>query len=505
MPTSWTYAESQDSQPSGELAEELGDSSDDEEAPEQYVGGDASPDDGHEDAAWISPDPGNTVVLKQGSNIATWPVVNFDIAEEMAKMRDTTAAQREAARTLPVGLRDGLPIAGVGIVDLAQLLAMMYPSDMSADVEKPRATKLGGFPNLSFIYRKPKPLAAEMKIVCDCDTGNPGKQCSAALAELRRPVKRGSAPGVLAGVTTRGALLRFCAGTNVVRGKAISVMEVEECWAQCVAMMPPGEEPPPVYSFLPKNGAAQLLADYIRCYTGCSDIVAEDVCGNSSADNGDSALFFLPKDMRYNGGYATTKRFEQILGGKPWPPVAPETDEHNRLKPILSAPHRLRTDYNYTRPRGWRSLFAKYHGAKAAAASPDPPAVPRRKRGLPQARVTNTDRLDKVAQLGAPRKPARRMPAQVASREVQRAPRAMYRPGVHLMMDALVEAAERASQKQQQLADAEESRARGGGDERSLVHLPVGLLPSNLAAVFAEDQHARGSSSGVPQRACCGA
>eukprot|EP00873_Tetraselmis_striata_P006476 jgi/Tetstr1/426740/TSEL_001677.t1 len=47
-------AESQDNQPGVELAKELGDSSGDEEAPEQYVGG-ASPDDGHENAAWISP------------------------------------------------------------------------------------------------------------------------------------------------------------------------------------------------------------------------------------------------------------------------------------------------------------------------------------------------------------------------------------------------------------------------------------------------------------------
>eukprot|EP00873_Tetraselmis_striata_P015222 jgi/Tetstr1/435486/TSEL_024391.t1 len=243
-------AESQDSQPGVELAKELGDSSGDEEAPEQYVGG-ASPDDGHEDAAWISPAPGTTVVMKQGSKIATWSVFNLDIAEEMAKMRDTTA-QREAARTLPVGLRDGLPI-GVGSVDLVQLWVMMYPCDLSADLEKvnaaglrrsstqklismheyvrfwelviagalysqqgrnlwatnitfdglrdqpnfqrymplhrfkyirslikyakadldstPRATKLGGLPNLSFIYRKPKPLGTEMKTVCDCDTG----------------------------------------------------------------------------------------------------------------------------------------------------------------------------------------------------------------------------------------------------------------------------------------------------------------------------------------------
>eukprot|EP00873_Tetraselmis_striata_P019334 jgi/Tetstr1/439598/TSEL_028022.t1 len=245
-------AESQDSQPCVELAKDLGDSSGDEEAPEQYVGG-ASPDDGHEDAAYISPAHGNTVVLKQGNKIATCSVFNSDNAEEMAKMRDTTA-QREAARTLPVGLRDGLPI-GVGSVDLVQLWVMMYPSDLSADLERvnaaglrrssthklismreyrymplhrfkyirsliknakadldstmsepwawfrraatefnanratilnagifatmdesmsayqPRPTKLGGLPNLSFIYRKPEPLGTEMKTVCDCDTG----------------------------------------------------------------------------------------------------------------------------------------------------------------------------------------------------------------------------------------------------------------------------------------------------------------------------------------------
>eukprot|EP00873_Tetraselmis_striata_P019890 jgi/Tetstr1/440154/TSEL_028511.t1 len=132
-------AESQDSQPCVELAKELGDSSGEEEAPEQYVGG-ASPDDGHEDAAWISPAPGTSVVLKQGSKIATLSVFNLDSAEEMAKMRDTTA-QREAARTLPVGLRDGLPI-GVGSVDLVQLWVMMYPGDLSADMEKVNAAGL---------------------------------------------------------------------------------------------------------------------------------------------------------------------------------------------------------------------------------------------------------------------------------------------------------------------------------------------------------------------------
>eukprot|EP00873_Tetraselmis_striata_P011764 jgi/Tetstr1/432028/TSEL_021502.t1 len=132
-------AESQDSQPCVELAKELCDSSGDEEAPKQDVGG-ASPDDSHEDAAWISPALGTTVVLKQGSKIATCSVFNLDSSEEMAKMRDTTA-QREAARTLPVGLRDGLPI-GVGSVDLVQLWVMMYPCDMSTDLEKVNAAGL---------------------------------------------------------------------------------------------------------------------------------------------------------------------------------------------------------------------------------------------------------------------------------------------------------------------------------------------------------------------------
>eukprot|EP00873_Tetraselmis_striata_P025536 jgi/Tetstr1/445800/TSEL_033446.t1 len=132
-------AESQDSQPGVELAKELGDSSGDEKAPEQDVGG-ASPDDGRKDAAWISPAPGTTAVLKQGSKIATWSMFNLDSAEEMAKMRDTTA-QREAARTLPVGLRDGLPI-GVGSVDLVQLWVKMYPGDLSADLEKVNAASL---------------------------------------------------------------------------------------------------------------------------------------------------------------------------------------------------------------------------------------------------------------------------------------------------------------------------------------------------------------------------
>eukprot|EP00873_Tetraselmis_striata_P019891 jgi/Tetstr1/440155/TSEL_028512.t2 len=43
--------------------------------------------------------------------------------------------------------------------------------DESMSAYQPRATKLGGLPNLSFIYRKPKPLGTEMKTVCDCDTG----------------------------------------------------------------------------------------------------------------------------------------------------------------------------------------------------------------------------------------------------------------------------------------------------------------------------------------------
>eukprot|EP00873_Tetraselmis_striata_P006477 jgi/Tetstr1/426741/TSEL_001678.t1 len=35
--------------------------------------------------------------------------------------------------------------------------------DESMSAYQPRATKLGGLPNLSFIYRKPKPLGTEMK------------------------------------------------------------------------------------------------------------------------------------------------------------------------------------------------------------------------------------------------------------------------------------------------------------------------------------------------------
>ena len=36
---------------------------------------------------------------------------------------------------------------------------------------RPRKDKLGGLPNISFIYRKPKPIGTEFKAVCDASTG----------------------------------------------------------------------------------------------------------------------------------------------------------------------------------------------------------------------------------------------------------------------------------------------------------------------------------------------
>ena len=42
--------------------------------------------------------------------------------------------------------------------------------DESMSAWKPRADKLGGLPNISFVMRKPKPLGTEFKTVVDADT-----------------------------------------------------------------------------------------------------------------------------------------------------------------------------------------------------------------------------------------------------------------------------------------------------------------------------------------------
>eukprot|EP00873_Tetraselmis_striata_P006595 jgi/Tetstr1/426859/TSEL_017073.t1 len=281
--------DSQDSLPdSREMQAELddGESTDDQPTsmPEQD---DAA---ATEDAAWIAPPPGTSMNLRQSSKTASWTVVNFAAADKMHRLKDTTA-QREAHRTLPPGLLEGLPI-GDGNVDMLKLWLTLYPGDIEADLERvnasglrksnthkfislreyvrfwglvlagslysqqgqdlwatnitfdgirdqpdfqrymplyrfmaikalvnyaqadfsatvsdpwswfrrdatelnsnrravlstglfatmdesmsafqPRKTKLGGMPNFSFIYRKPKPLGTEFKVVCDCSTG----------------------------------------------------------------------------------------------------------------------------------------------------------------------------------------------------------------------------------------------------------------------------------------------------------------------------------------------
>ena len=43
--------------------------------------------------------------------------------------------------------------------------------DESMSAWKPRADKLGGLPNISFVMRKPKPLGTEFKTAVDADTG----------------------------------------------------------------------------------------------------------------------------------------------------------------------------------------------------------------------------------------------------------------------------------------------------------------------------------------------
>ncbi len=43
--------------------------------------------------------------------------------------------------------------------------------DESMSAWKPRADKLGGLPNISYVMRKPKPLGIEFKTFVDVDTG----------------------------------------------------------------------------------------------------------------------------------------------------------------------------------------------------------------------------------------------------------------------------------------------------------------------------------------------
>eukprot|EP00873_Tetraselmis_striata_P027761 jgi/Tetstr1/448025/TSEL_035326.t1 len=308
-------------------------------------------------------------------------------------------------------------------------------------------------------------------------------------AAPKKRAKKGSTPGVLKGATPRAALLRFCAGTSTVRGKTVSLMKVEPCWAQCVAMMPPDEEPPPVYSFAPKDDAAQLLTDYITRYTSCSDIVTQDVCSSKSTDDGDRALFFLPKGNHHSGGYEITDRFRKILAGKPWPPVPPVTVKDADGNDVLKLPDRRREGYDYSRPKNWKELQAAdrkigsaappapperaYEEPAAATEAPQPPVIPPKKRPLRELPAPNTPPTG-IMQSGA----QKLAPARKASLPHKPPPGLLYRPGMYHRVDALVEAARIAAQAPDCQADSAKEHPREGGRLPIPVHLAKELFPS---------------------------
>jgi hypothetical protein len=106
------------------------------------------------------------------------------------------------------------------------LVAVM---DESMSSWKPRADKLGGLPNISFIMRKPKPLGTEFKTAVDADTG---MMTYMEIQEGRDPMRckdHAAELGVTSACVLRAATTAFQPGATICGDSWFSSVKVSCC------------------------------------------------------------------------------------------------------------------------------------------------------------------------------------------------------------------------------------------------------------------------------------
>jgi hypothetical protein len=101
--------------------------------------------------------------------------------------------------------------------------------DESMSAWKPRADKLGGLPNISFIMRKPKPLGTEFKTAVDADTGI---MTYLEIQEGRDPMRckqHAAELGVTSACVLRAAAAAFQPGATICGDSWFSSVKVRFC------------------------------------------------------------------------------------------------------------------------------------------------------------------------------------------------------------------------------------------------------------------------------------